>query len=237
VPEEKGKSPWLYVGLGCGCLILFAVVAVVALIGFGVKTATNLKETIENPARRAEEVRDILGYDTLPEGYEPVLGLSAPMMFRLAVLANVAPDAEGEFHEPVERAFLVLRVAGWLTHDDDLREIFEGPGDPVRALEGWDEANVHILGREPVGEGSVVVGDREWRYAAQRGDMLIQRTRLEGVIAVVVVKCGDGKRDGLAAWIVPDPEPEQPTDSADFSGTPADPEALTAFLSRFDLCR
>jgi hypothetical protein len=237
VGEKREKSPWLYVGVGCGCLLLLGFVAVVGLIGFGVMTAKNLKDSIEDPVKRAEEVRDILGSETLPEGYEPVLGLSAPMMFRLAVLANVAPDADGEFRDPVERAFFFLRLSGWITHDDDLRKIFEGPGDPLRALETWDQADVSIIGDEPVGEGSVSVGGREWRYAAQRGDMLIDRTRIEGVLAVVVVKCGAGKRDGLAAWLVPDPDPDQPAESVDFSGTPANPEALTAFLSRFDLCR
>ena len=51
---------------------------------------------------------------------------------------------------------------------------------------------------------------------------------VEGILSVFVVKCGSGKRPGLGAWLVPDTE--------DLTGTPADPEALTAFLSQFQLC-
>ena len=238
--EQKGKSAWAYAGLGCGFLLLLIVIAVVGIAAFGVKTVQSLKASIdlsEQPMKRAEEARKILGYEVLPEGYVPAVGMSVPFLLRLAVLANEAPDEEGDFDESIERAFFYLRLSAWITRDNDLRGIFEGRGDPSRVVEEWNQTNVRVRRHEPISEGSVVVDDREIRYAVQRGELLIDSTRLEGILAVIVVKCGEGERDGLGGWLLPDPDPQAPIKTAQLAGTPADPKALTAFLSQFELCR
>jgi hypothetical protein len=41
----------------------------------------------------------------------------------------------------------------------------------------------------------------------------------------------------MGIWFAPDPHPQAPAATADLQGTPADAEALTAFLAHFHLCR
>ena len=148
-------------------------------------------------------------------------------MMDIAMLSDQAPNDEGGFDEPIERAFVYVRPADWVTRDDDLRDVFAGSGDPGRAIEQWNQDFMRMRGGDPLGEGTVVIDDREIPYAVQRGGLNIDGNNLEGILAVIVVKC-EGKRDGLGGWLVPD--------SADLAGTPADPETLTAFLGQFELC-
>ena len=237
--EQKGKFSWFYAALGCGCPLLLIVIALVGIAAFSLKTAQSFRANVdqsEQPFKRAEEARKILGYEVLPEGYVPAVGMSVPFLFRLAVLANEAPNEEGDFDESIERAFFYFRLSAWITRDDDLRGIFEGRGDPSRVPEEWDQTSVRVRGRESINEGSVIVDGRDIRYAAQRGELLIDNTRIEGILAVIVVKCDEGERDGLGGWLLPDPDPEAPIKTAQLAGTPADPQALTAFLSQFELC-
>jgi hypothetical protein len=216
-------------------LVLLAGVGGIAYVGF--RTAQGLKASIEDPAARATEVQKILGYEDLPEGYQPAIGLSIPFLFNFAMLADQAPDAEGEFRESVERAFFYVRLSGWIARDNDLRDIFEGQGDPARALEEWRDSGVQVRGSESIGEGTITVAGRDIRYATMRGEMRIDNSRHEGILALIVVKCGEGKRDGLGGWMLPDPSPDEPIETVELSNTPADPQALAGFLSRFELCR
>lgn len=201
----------------------------VAIITFGVRTARNVKIGINDPAERAAQAEAILGYRELPEGYQPAVGISVPFVLRLAVLADTAPGADGKFHEAPERAFFYVRPARWMAHKGDLREVFEGAGNPSRAFERWQNTNIRIRGNEQISEGSVTVNGREIPYAARRGELEVDNDEVEGILAVFVVQCGEGREPGLGGWLVPDTD--------DLTGTSADPAALADFLSAFELCR
>lgn len=225
--DRKESSPWFYVLIGCGCLTLMVIVAIVVIGIFSVRAAKNVQASIEDPAKRAEQVQEILGYDRLPEGYVPRFGISIPLVLRVAVLADQPPIDE-RLGGPTDRVFLYIRVANWVARDDDLKQIFEGDGNPAHAFDNWDQSDLRFRGHELIEEGTVTVDGRTIPYSAQRGELELDRAEVEGILSVFVVKCDDGKRPGLGAWLVPDSE--------DLTGTPADPQALAAFLSQFQLC-
>lgn len=236
--QSEGRSPWVYVGCACGCLVLLVLIVILVVGVAGFKTVEGLQATIEDPVKRAEVTQEILGYETMPEGYVAFLGIEVPFLFRLAMLANTALDEHGEIEGgSFERAFFYARPADWLKRDRDLRSIFEGQGDPLHAFEHWDQSDIRLRGAEQLGSGTVGVHGRDIRYAAARGTIRIDDAAFEGILAVIVVKCDERKRDGLGSWLLPDPDPDAPAGSVNLTGTPADPEALSSFLSQFDLCR
>jgi hypothetical protein len=227
VSQRKERSIWVYLGCGCGCLVLLLAAAFGAVVYFGIRAAHSVEEGIKNPVTRAERVRDLLGYESPPAGYEPAMAITLPFVFRLAVLTDRPPAADGQ-DDSFERAFFYFRPSTWMARSADLRKVFEGSGNPAHAFERWESTDVRLRGSETLGEGTVTVAGREIPYVARRGEVEFERHQSEGILAVFVVKCA-GKDDGLGGWLVPD--------TTDLTGSPADPAALTEFLSRFDLCR
>ena len=56
-PPKKSTSPWIWVIAGCGGFTLLAVVAVVAVVGFGMFKARDfLGDMKENPLRAVAEL-------------------------------------------------------------------------------------------------------------------------------------------------------------------------------------
>jgi hypothetical protein len=233
---EKKTSPWVWVAAGCGCLLLLVGAAVVAIGGFTFKTIKDIEEGVKNPEKRRENTQRILGYEELPDGYHPLIGLKLPLVLELGVLIDQPPNPEGEVDELVRRAFFYTRLANWVTRDNDLRDAFEGEGDPAALLDKI-ETDIQVRVAERIGEGELTIGDQPVRYATQRGDMFLEGQDITGVFALVVVKCGKGQRPGLGGWMAPDPFPDEDIETADFSGTPADPDTLAEFLSAFRLCQ
>ena len=92
-PQKKSTSPWVYVGCGCGAAVLLAMLGLAGLTWWGVQTGKEMSETMNDPQKRAEKVRSVLPYDTLPEGYYPAFAFSAPMgMMEMAMFTDHDPD-------------------------------------------------------------------------------------------------------------------------------------------------
>jgi hypothetical protein len=236
VESRKDRSPWAVVGMACGCLALVVLVVAVGVAFFVVSTVRDWQASIEDPERRAGAVREMLGCATLPEGYVAAIGVEIPLTMRLAVLSNVPFDEEGRTERPLERAFFYARVSDWVKKDGDIGPVFAGAGDPSRIFDKLDESNLRLRGGTPIASGTIEVAGRTIPWAAERGEVELAGHRVAGVVAAFVVRC-DAGNDGLGGWIGPDPAPDFDVAEADLRGTPADPAALAAFLSRFDLCR
>lgn len=234
--QEKKTSPWVWVLGGCGCLLVGGGIAVVALGGWLFSEIRDIESTVRDPVKRASKTQEALGYEKLPDGYHPLIGLRIPFILELGVLTDRQPDAEGDIDGPVGAAFFYARLAKWVTRDKDLRDVFEGDGDPARLLDQI-QTDISVRGEERIGEGEIRVNGQPVRYVAERGRMAVEGAALDGVFAMFVVKCEAGQRPGLGGWVLPEGGPDEPLETADFTGTPADPATLTAFLSAFELCR
>lgn len=99
-PTAKKTSPWLYVGCACGALVFLALAAVVTTMWWGYRAAKDVAEGFENPEKRAERAREVLPYDTLPEGYEPLGAFSIPFLVDLAFFSTEKVDEPAAEPEP-----------------------------------------------------------------------------------------------------------------------------------------
>ena len=220
----EGKSAWAYVGTGCVMLALIAAVLVAGGSLWLYRNARNFERSMTDPVTRAARVREVLGTEDLPEGYHEVMAFRIPFLVQAAILYG----GDGE-------SGLIYVQA--LDNDQDrraLRDYFEGKtSDPAVLAENQIKVEIdEIIGRGVVpGDGATLL------YLAQRGKIEVEGFHGEGVTSLVLVECPDDERNRVAIWFAPDPTPDLPVAETDFSGTPADPEALAAFMGHFRFCR
>lgn len=99
-------------------------------------------------------------------------------------------------------------------------------GGEAKVTIGSEELTEVDYSAEGAGEGTGVGG-----AAGAAGEPL------PGVLTLLAFDCPGGDSwHRLGVWFAPDPAPEVPAAEVDWSGTPGDPEAIAAFLDRFELC-
>ncbi len=228
---EKGSSKWIMWVIG-GCSGCLALVLVTMLGGFF--ACRGLAKQFD-PANAHENALSSLDVEALPEGYEAVAAVSMGPLMRMVSLRAPATETEGA------RAFFFLRVFQPAQAAVQRRARFE------RFVEN-EELGAESLRDQSVqmelGDGEVLrrevmpFEDGEYHYFAQSGGgIYLQGQRIDGVSAVVFVECEGDSALRLAVW-AHEPlgsEAEKPVDLA-APGTPADPEAVVAFLGYFGLC-
>ncbi|ANM31498.1 hypothetical protein ABI59_20905 [Acidobacteria bacterium Mor1] len=256
-------SPWAWLAMGCGCFVLVAVLAVGAC-GFGmVSMVRDLEGTMTDPVKRADATRNLMGYESLPDGYEPAFALEFPFIGDVAMLADV-PFEEDATVDPT-RLFVFFRPGLVSRQDDDIKAIIEGRSDPSRLLEAFD---VKVRSRETIAEGDFELQDTTVRYVAQRGEARHQGGSSDGIYSLIFAECGG--KPAMALWLEPEVSAgalaegaaeavaaeaaeavggavagegasSAPGGSADggkpdYRGTPADENAIRDFLAHFRLC-
>ncbi len=261
--QKKGMSPWAWVAMGCGCFVLLAVLAVGAC-GFGmVSMVRDLEGTMTDPVKRADATRNLMGYESLPDGYEPAFALEMPFIGDVAMLADV-PFEQDSVADPT-RLFVFFRPGVVSRQDDDIKAMIEGRSDPSRLLESF---NVRVRSRETLSEGEFELQDTNVRYVAQRGEARHEGGSSEGIYSLIFAECGG--KPAMALWLEPEvsvgamvegaaeavaaeaaeavggavagEEPSGASGGAreggepDYSGTPADESAIRDFLAHFRLC-
>jgi len=166
--EQKATSPWVYVGIGCGVLLVLGVVALAA-IGYGAfRFGKQVEKDIKDPATRTAKVKAVLGADTLPDGYHPMVGLSIPLLMDMAMLSDREPGADGQVHGPVRRGFIYVRVLSAGSNEKELRDYFEGKTNDESVLRR-NNVNIHVRGRRSSGGGwsrRTAIPSCTWRSAA-----------------------------------------------------------------------
>jgi hypothetical protein len=234
--EKKTTSPWVYVGIGCGVLLVLGVVALAA-IGYGAfRWGKQVEKDIKDPATRTAKVKAVLGADTLPDGYHAVMGMSIPLVMEMAILTDREPDADGRVRGHNERGFMYFRFLSGGSNEKELRDYFEGKTNDDSVLRR-NHVNIRVGGQQVIRRGVVETNGYPVMYLAQRGDMQMNEARSEGVHSLLLVDCPQDARMRMGIWFGPDPDPQAPVATANFEGTPADEKALRAFLGHFHLCR
>ncbi|MEM1204948.1 MAG: hypothetical protein AAGN66_17085 [Acidobacteriota bacterium] len=245
--RNSGTPAWIWIG--CGCLLaVLLLVGVLGGLGFaGFSWLRGAVDDMADPAAREAKALEVLGAEALPEGYgvQAVFGL--PWVMELVVLSDseARPEAVGEsFEERVEslenlmvradrlgdHLFIYLKVRG--RGDESLESILSGE----RTASG---ANVDLAldfrVTEELGAGDLDIAGHPVRYETRRGYLQATGGGEEGIWAAVRFECPDEIHDGL--WFRRIDPPAEAPPEMDLGGTPADPAALTEFLSQFDVCR
>jgi hypothetical protein len=236
--EEKKTSVWVYVGIGCTIVVLLGVIVVGGAAFWGYRAVKRVQREMKDPVLRAEKVRSILGAKDLPEGYHAMLGLSVPYLMDTAILSDKEPefDSEGAAkhkEKPFDkRGFIYIKTFKG-RDDQKLKDYFEGHGDASDFLK---PGRMDIEPGEVLGRGTLQQGTMGMRYVAQKGSLRLEHDRAEGIISVIGMDCPGDTKMRLGIWFGPDTHPGEPAAGADYSGTPADPKAISEFMGHFSPC-
>src|SRR5262245_3202028 len=252
---QKKTSPWVWVGLGCGGLVVISAVLVVGVGMFFYGKFKNFEKQFKDPAVRAQRVREVLGAQDLPDGYYPVMTFSIPWVMDMAMLSDreLIDAPKGEKPPTFEhQGFIYVRMP-FTPKDATWQEFLDGKRSPDELLQG---GKVRIHQRERIGRGSVPgSGGATYHYVATRGEIEVERKELEGITTLIAVECPGDRKFRLGIWFGPDPsaghekaateggagedDRARPDGgaAASYAGTPADESAIKEFMSHFSLCQ
>ncbi len=230
-----GKTVFAYIGIGCVVLVGLMAIAAGACGVWVYSEAQRFEREASDPEARADRVLDVLGTDSLPDGYYPMMAFSVPFVMETAMLTDVAPDPEAGEPEFGERGFLYVKMLRMGQDEQQLRDYFEGRTDDADVL---SDNGINVDVDEIIGRGRLEQGDAELMYVVQRGDVSMggRGGRGQGLASMTLIECPADSRLRVGIWFVPDPDPEAAAGDVDLTGTPGDPEALSAFYSHFSLC-
>ncbi|HEY0514486.1 MAG TPA: hypothetical protein VGH73_21465 [Thermoanaerobaculia bacterium] len=233
-PSKKSSSPWLYVGLGCGAAVLLGLFAISGFTYFMYRQGKNFAEGFKNPKVREQRTREILPYKELPAGYYPAGAFSVPLLMDFTVLSDRPPTGDRPEQGFDQRTFVFMNMRHLRNNREKMERFLRGEA-PAPEDSSW-KSNVNFKPKELIGRGTIKLGDMAVLYAANRGEVSHKggETR-EGIVTMVLPECPDDRlRFGL--WVGPDPQAATPVAAANYSGTPADPQAIRDFLDHFQLC-
>lgn len=226
--SREGRSPWVWILLGCGGLILIAVV----IIGIGTfsafKFAKNMEKEMQDPELRETNGLAALNATSLPDGYHVSMNMQAPFGFlNMVVLADGEPKGGPGVSFDGDHIFFYIEGPGW---DSDWKEFTRGGEPPLGDLSAL---NVNVGRSDKLGDGSVTVNGMETFYSVRRGELSGQGYASDdGLFTVLMIRCPEGDtRSRIGLWGgLPSEDPNS------LAGTPGDPQEIEAFLSHFNLC-
>ncbi len=238
-PQKKSTSPWVYVGCGCGLLVVLAMAGLAGLTYWGYQKGKEFEQGFKDPQVREAKTRKVLPYRELPAGYHPAGAFSIPFFMDMAFLTDrELPPGEASLGDKElfgEHGFIFMNMRHVRDNKREMERYLRGEA-PAPKNAGWNQPHVSFDAEEVIRRGTVSAGGRQILYAASRGEVSPQgQGSRHGIVTMVMPQCPDNRlRFGL--WFGPDPAPDKPITEVDYSGTTADPAAIADFLGHFGLC-
>ena len=238
--KRRGTPIWVTVG--CGCLLLVALVigGIVAAGYWGVSSFQGYLDEMRDPEARSARAAEILGAEELPEGYSAQFYFRIPWFLDFVVLTDGEPmkietedDVNLELDSVKKHMLMYFKVRNERMANEDIEAMLRGErtSDNVRTDLGFELDPTEELGR-----GELEIGSQELSWVAYRGEIDSQDGDLEGVFSQVIVDCPGEEMTRVAIWFRRDPEDFGVEMAPDLAGSPADEQALEAFMSHFDFC-
>lgn len=232
---NKGTSPWLYVGCGCAAFAGLCVMAIIALGFFGASMFQGYVEDMTDPEVRSERSQQILGTESLPEGYSALMFFRIPWILDMVILTDGPEMEAGEDLEDFsaldsemvdDHFFLYFALRIDDPNDKDFDEMFE---------EGHRQGGVDLdvgstfRSLEKIGEGAFDLDPGSLRYSAYHGELVTEdHERITGTYSQMKVNCPDARRVRFAVWFQ--------REGAAAASTPADEATLREFMNHFAFC-
>jgi hypothetical protein len=229
---QKRTSPWIYCGCGCiGCAGL-VILSTFAAGFLGVSAFQGYLEDITDPQVRDQRAREILGTETLPEGYITQFYIRLPRILEIVLLTDGEPlmDAPNDEQGLTEDQFgehVFAYVSVW-----DRDEQFD-PFDEHSSGNVNVETGVRVRPLEDLGEGDFKTTGGLVRYKSHRGELVTDTHEVyEGLYSVLQVDCSSfDSRSRFGLWFY------RTAATDDTDDTPADGHTLERFLEPFTFCR
>ncbi len=238
--KQRGTPPWVYIGCGCGLVVLMAIGGIVAAGFFGVSAVKGYVEDMKDPTARTAKAAAILGTEQLPEGYTAHLFLHIPWLFDMVVASDSEPvvieddDFELESDAIGEHLFVYLSLpqSADMDHDGFERMLRgESHSDGVNT-----DIDLEIESDQELSRGSFVLGDQELSYVGHRGELDLDDGDVEGIYSQVLIDCPGDDVTRAAIWFQRGGERVAESDGFEIAGTPADEDTLRRFMGHFDVC-
>lgn len=231
------KTVFAYIGIGCIVIIGLMAIAMGACGVWVYSEAQRFEEEMTDPAARGSRVMDVLGAESLPEGYYPMMAFSIPFVMETAMLTDLEPEP-GADQEPNfgERGFVYVKILRMGQDEEELRDYFEGRTDDADVL---SDNGININVEEIIARDTMMLDGAEVMYVVQRGRVSMGRSgrnRDAGLASMSLIECTGDSRLRIGIWFAPDPDPEAAPAEVVLTGTPGDPAAMADFYSHFDLC-
>jgi hypothetical protein len=237
-PQPKKTSPWVYVGLGCGAIVLLGLIAISGFTYLVYRQGKEMAKSFTDPKAREAKTREVLPYTALPAGYYPGGAMSIPFLMEFAVLTDREPTNgqgpdQGNFDQ---RSFIFMNMRHLRDNREKMERYLRGEA-PAPEDSAWNKSNVNFDAKKVIRRGQVEVGGQTVLYQASQGEITHKQggvsteQKKEGIVTMVLPECADDRlRFGI--WMGPPPAGA----ADDYTGTPADPAALQEFLEHFRLC-
>ncbi len=233
-PPPKKRSPWFYVAIGCGGLLVLSILVGGALTFFAVKKVSGELEKNKDPVARAARTQELLGYERPPEGYSPALVFGLGDFIQVAILTD-KPGEVGKGEKLFDRrGFIFVSAVSDDRRESRMDDYFEGRDNRP----GLPQANTNVQVKEIIGRGvASTSGGAPVRYVTQRGEVSTQQTRNDGLFTLMRFDCPDAGKLRLGIWLGEDPDPAADLGSLDLKGTVVDEAAIKAFAQTLNPCR
>ena len=237
--ERKKTSPWVWVAVGCGGVVLLGIIAVVGLGFWGVQKAKQFGDEIRDPVAREAKVLDALGATELPPGYHAAMAMEIPFLMEMAMLTDEPVTFEEEGGPGVEidpdsfegdRGFFYFKMPFSARKRQEMDDFFSGRSDDTAFLE---DSGINVPRGDLLTRGSITSGKARVRYLVQKssGHGLSSFDR-RGLTTVMMIECPDSNRLQSGLWFSRDGLPEAREEGADAAsteeGAAAGAEALPA---------
>lgn len=234
---KRTTSPWAYVAIGCGVIVVLGLIGISGMTYVGYRAAKKVEANFKDPKAREASVRGVIPYRSLPAGYYPAGAISIPFFMDFAIFTDrepvqgQAPD-QGNFEK---RSFIYMNMRHLKDNKEKMERYLRGEA-PAPDDSAWDKSNVNFEQKELIRRGSVNVGSQPVLFSAHRGEIDRKGQRSEGLVTMVMPECKNDDRMRFGIWITPDPEPGKPVAEANYAGSGADPAAIQEFLGHFEMC-
>lgn len=226
---QKRRSPWVYVGVGCGlALLLLCGGGLIVVLG-AAKMTKDWAEDMADPARRENKARKeaVATLGGIPEGYSAAVSFGVPMLFDMVMFVDAPLLADGGV--PVfERQFMFMRMME-TERSAEMRSYFESDGGTLSV------DNMQIDSKGELGRGSFTHQGRKVRWVALKGRVRTQDAydnNEDGLVTTMLFDCPDNGQVRVGTWQMR--EPASGVD--DLTGTVADEAQMQKLLAPLSPC-
>jgi hypothetical protein len=227
---QKKRSPWVYVGLGCGItLLLLCGIGVTFVIGVG-SWAKGWAEDLQDPARRESKARKeaLATLGAVPDGYSAALTLGFPMVFDMILFVDAPLLADGGV-PAFTRQFMFMRFME-TERTAEMKAFFENADGGT-----FQSDNIQLDTKEELGRGNFQHEGRKVSWVAMKGRVRTQDQYdrdEDSLVTTMLFDCPDTGQVRVGTWQMREPEGG---DTAP-EGTVADPDEMKKLLKPLHPC-
>jgi hypothetical protein len=227
---QKKRSPWVYVGLGCGLAVLLLCGFGVLIVGGAIKMGKDWAEDMNDPTRRESKARKeaMATLGGVPEGYSAAVSFGIPMLFDMVLFVDAPLLADGGV--PLfTRQFIYMRFME-TERTAEMKAFFETSDGGT-----FQSDNMQLDAKKELGRGNFMHKGRKVSWVSMLG-----RVRTQGqydrdedsIVTTMLYDCPDNGQVRVGTWQMREPE----EGVADLTGTVADEKEMQKLLAPLSPC-